>query len=311
MLNRRQTIAAICLLLLTTTLAAADPKTLRVYHVGNSVTDTINYHALKEMAQSRGHTHTFGRHMIPGAPLQWIWEHPESGFKNDPFGYYPDALPKFTWDAITLQPFDRHLKSDDGSDDVTMAKRFINLILKNPQNGKTQFYIYSRWPRRDGDEKKGHTLDYEAKWLRKYTGGWDGTNETRDYFERLVAELRKSYPMMEKPLLLVPVGDVLLEIHRRGKAGKIPGMKDVAEVYHDGIHFNNVGSFIVGTTFFATLYKENPKGLKPGAYGKVSKPHDREISDDLALAIQQAVWDIVSKHPLAGVASPDAHSPTP
>jgi hypothetical protein len=36
-------------------------------------------------------------------------------------------------------------------------------------------------------------LDYKTKWLRKYTGGWDGTEETRDYFEQLIARLRKAY----------------------------------------------------------------------------------------------------------------------
>ena len=41
---------------------AADqsPKTLRVYFVGNSVTDTINYRALAELAKSRGYTQVWG-----------------------------------------------------------------------------------------------------------------------------------------------------------------------------------------------------------------------------------------------------------
>jgi hypothetical protein len=55
---------------------AQDAKPLRVYFVGNSVTDTINYRALADLAKSRGHKHVWGRPMIPGAPLQWIWQHP-------------------------------------------------------------------------------------------------------------------------------------------------------------------------------------------------------------------------------------------
>ncbi len=49
---------------------ATGQKPLRVYFVGNSVTDTINYRALAELAKSRDHKHVWGRHMIPGAPLQ-------------------------------------------------------------------------------------------------------------------------------------------------------------------------------------------------------------------------------------------------
>ena len=45
--------------ILTLVLAAvpAEEKPLRVYFVGNSVTDTINYRALPELAKNRGHKH--------------------------------------------------------------------------------------------------------------------------------------------------------------------------------------------------------------------------------------------------------------
>ncbi|HEY9666098.1 MAG TPA: hypothetical protein V6C91_04800, partial [Coleofasciculaceae cyanobacterium] len=64
--------------------AAYSKQTLRVYHIGNSVTDTINYNGLRQLAQSRGHQYIFGRHMIPGAPLSWIWQHPTEGFREEP-----------------------------------------------------------------------------------------------------------------------------------------------------------------------------------------------------------------------------------
>jgi hypothetical protein len=81
-----------------------DAMTLRVYFVGNSVTDTINYRALAELAKSRGHQQVWGRHMIPGAPLHWIWEHPKDGFQEPPFGHYPTALAEHQWDVLSLQP---------------------------------------------------------------------------------------------------------------------------------------------------------------------------------------------------------------
>ena len=45
----------------------------------------------------------------------------------------------------------------------------------------------------------------------------------------------------------------------------MPGYKQIKEVFADGIHLNNVGSYVVGCTYFATLYRENPKGLAWGA----------------------------------------------
>jgi hypothetical protein len=263
-------------------------KPFRVYFVGNSVTDTINYRALAELAKSRGHNHVWGRHMIPGAPLQWIWQHPKDGFQEPPFGHYPTALANYEWDVLSLQPFDRHMDGKDG--DLVMAKNFIDLAL--PKSPDLQVYVYARWPRQGKD-------DFDTAWLKKYTGGWDNTNETKDYFERLTLELRKAYPKLKKPILMVPVGHVMYELNQQMEAGEVAGYKHIKEVFADGIHLNNVGSYIVGCTFFATLYKENPKGLSGEPY-KVTDPKLAEI-------IQETVSKVVNTNELAGVATVQAN----
>jgi len=278
----RSTLAVAAIVLAAGQAPAQDTTTLRVYFVGNSVTDTINYRALAELAKSRGHQQIWGRHMIPGAPLQWIWQHPKDGFQEQPFGHYPTALADHQWDVLSLQPFDRHLEGKDG--DLTMAKNFIDLAL--PKSPDLQVYVYARWPRQGKD-------DFDTAWLKKYTGGWDGTNETKDYFERLTLELRKTCPNLKKPVLMVPVGHVMFELNQRMKAGDVPGHKQIKEVFADGIHLNNVGSYVVGCTYFATLYRESPKGL-PGEPYKVT-------DQKLAEVIQDTVWKVVSTHELAGV----------
>jgi hypothetical protein len=273
---------------------------LRVYHIGNSVTDTIRYRSLQQMAASKGDTYTFGRHMIPGAPLDWIWEHPAQGFKENPYGYYPNALPNYEWDALTLQPFDRQLVSADGRGDLQTAPKFIDLALTGSPD--LQVYVYERWPRRRDDGSGGLALDYQAQWLRTYTGQWDGSNETRDYFEQVVEGLRDHYPGLPRPVLIVPVGDVLFELDRRMKNGQVPGYSGVEEFYVDSIHFNNVGAMVVGTTFYSTMFKADPRGTDYGGYDTPSTPQDRDITPAQAAAFQDAVWDVVSAHPLAGVA---------
>lgn len=180
--------------------AHGEDSPLRTYFVGNSVTDTIRYGSLAKLSKSRGRTLTWGRDMIPGAPLSWIWEHPKEGFQEEPFGLYPKALSEYPWDVLSLQPFDRHLDGKDG--DLAMARNFIDLALKRSPD--VQVYVYSRWPRKDKAKDGSLVLDYKTKWLRKYTGGWDGTEETRDYFERVVAGLRKAYEGKAKPASWFP-----------------------------------------------------------------------------------------------------------
>lgn len=261
-------------------------RVLRVYHIGNSVTDTIRYASLKEAAKGKNKTYIFGRHMIPGAPLQWIWEHPGDGIKEEPFGYYPQALPGHEWDVITLQPFDRHLDGKEG--DVRMARNYLDIAFK--KSPRARVYVYSRWPRRD---KENAPIDFAAKWARRYTGGWDGTEETREYFERLLAELKKAYPDKAGQLFLVPVGDVLLELDKQMRAGNVPGYSSVVSLYEDQIHFNDVGAYLVSCTFYATLFRDDPHGLSPLPY---------KVTDSaLVRRIQDIVWQVVRTHTLAGV----------
>ena len=86
-MNRLRRVPVSLVLLLTSGIGfASEPgKTLRVYFVGNSVTDTVRYGSLAKLAASRQHSLVWGRQMIPGAPLQWLWEHPAEGFTEKPY----------------------------------------------------------------------------------------------------------------------------------------------------------------------------------------------------------------------------------
>lgn len=294
--------------------AAETPRSLRVYFIGNSVTDTVRYGPLAQLAAIREVKLAWGRHMIPGAPLEWLYTHPNDGFREAPYGGWSNALTGFAWDAISLQPFDRHLheKNERGEDlgDAALIARFARLAaMKNPD---VQVYIYARWPRvtiagksvafdkNDYDPTKpggGNDLakvdDFAARWEAKYTGAWDVTNESRDYFDRLLREVRQLTPELSKPVLLVPVGHVLADLNLQMKAGHIPGWTNIYQFYKDGIHFNEPGSYTVACTYFATLLRQSPVGLPTAPYGT--------ITPQLARQIQETAWRVVMTHPDSGV----------
>ena len=263
--------------------------TKSAYFIGNSVTDAINLNGLDALAESKGNTHNWGRHMIPGAPLSWIWDHPNDGFSESPYGLYPSALGNYAWDALSLQPFDRLLDGTDG--DAAMAANYINLAKTRSTN--LQVYVYSRWPRKQ-TEKAPETADgWNQLWLQPSTGGYDGTNETADYFVKLTNRLRTNHTDI-RPARMVPVGQVFHALNNKMKAGQVPGYSNIWQVYSDGIHMNGVGSYIASVTYFATLYSQTPVGLSvPSQYGT--------ISPDLARIIQETAWSVVSTEPLSGV----------
>lgn len=269
--------------------------TMRVYFVGNSVTDAINYDGLKAIAESQGNTHIWGRHMIPGAPLEWLWSHMSDGFTESPFGAPNNAFPNYVWDAISLQPFDRLIEGT--GNDKEMIGNYINLAKGKSPN--VQFYIYMRWPRTPNDlspTDPSLTADtWNSLWTRSFSGGWDGTNETRDFFEDLLAACRAAYTDV-KPILIVPVGEVFYNLNNKMKAGQVSGYSKIWQVYSDGIHLNNVGSYIAGLTFYSVFYKKDPRGTQvPSQYGS--------ISSALANTIQNAVWEVVSTYQFSGVSA--------
>jgi hypothetical protein len=88
------------------------------------------------------------------------------------------------------------------------------------------------------------------------------------------------------------------ELHQEMKAGKVPGYTSILQVYADGIHLNEVGRFIIGCTFYATIFKDDPHGLSGVPY---------KVTDAALIStIQDAVWKVVGANALDGVATPHA-----
>ncbi len=299
-------IAILCCVLASRPLPA-DEQPFRIYYIGNSVTDTVGYDPLAQLARTRGIDLQWGRQMIPGAPLEWIYDHPDSGFTEEPYGTYPRALKEFAWDAVSLQPFDRHLtgQNQQGAErgDVALITTLARLAAE--QNPDVQICIYARWPRMTvrGEGLRFDKDDYDptrpgggvdlsqiddflTRWDTPYTGDWDLTNEGRDYFEQLLEAVRRETEFLNKPVQLVPVGQAMTVLHRRMVAGAVPGYTSIYQLYKDGIHLNSAGSYLVGCTFFATLFQQSPVGLPSEQYG--------EIDPVLAKWIQQTAWDTVT-----------------
>lgn len=173
-----------------------------------------------------------------------------------------------------------------------MSANYINLAIGNSPD--VQFFLYGRWPRKPTDFQ-GTAQEWSDLWNRSYTGGYDGTNETRDYFEQLAQALRDNHSSI-KPVLIIPIGEVFYNLNQQMQAGKISGYSNIWEVYSDGIHLNNVGSYIAGLTVYSTIYKDDPRGTSlPTNYG--------DINSSLVSVIQQAVWDVVSTYSWTGVSS--------
>lgn len=274
-------------------------KSAKVFHLGNSVTDTIKYPKLRTIAAANKVEYIYGRQIIPGAPLDWLKDHPSDGFIEAAFGFPSVALPGFDWKVLTLQPFDRSLSSDTAS-----CQYFMNMAFARPGNAAMRTLIYSRWARQISDGAGGF-LPYNlpTNWIRVYIEGTNAFNETKSFFEQLLLAVRAANA--GKVVDICPVGDALALFDTRARAGQIPGFTEAVGLFADGIHFTDVGAYLVSCTFYSTIYRESPHLLGFAEYAGVTQ--------SLATIIHNVVWDTVLGHPYSGVTvtEPDLPNPSP
>lgn len=270
-----------CLVLLAFTVLAQAAEPYRLYLIGNSLTDQLDYDRFKKMVEAGGEQITLGSQRVPGAPIGWFVRNPDSGFTMEPFGKYPKALSEYEWDGLSFQPFqwgfDENIKD--------MPKILEVLYAKSPQ---AQVYIYAQWPY---GEKGG---DWTRRWLEPRK-----TNiMSRDEYETHVTWLRQNYPD-RKPAKLIPVGHVLHVLDQRAKAGLVPGLTTMWDWYIDAVHVNNVVNFTIGSTFYAVIFGKSPVGLPHEMYNHADSRV--RITPELARLIQETVWQVVATHPMTGV----------
>jgi hypothetical protein len=267
-------------------------KTLRVYHIGNSVTDTINYKGLKALAAQQGDEYIFGRHMMPGTPLVGLWDNQDKGFTEQPFGASIHALKAFDWDVITLQPYDRLLEGDRESE-FESCSRFIEIALA--RNPGLQIYIYQRWPKRpiigkpkyDGTDKC-ERIDYAARWKQAYSGKWGNTIETHDFFEKLTGRLNSAFgERLRHPVRVIPVGDVMAKFDEAIIRGETSAITSVNDIYVDNVHLNETGQYLVGLTFYATMFDADVSEIGTQGY--------QGIDPNVASVIRKCVTEVCGR----------------
>jgi len=261
--------------------AAAAP--FRLYLMGNSLTDHLDYDRFMKMVEGGGEPITLGSQRVPGAPIGWLLNNPDAGFTMQPYGTISKAFKEYTWDALSLQPFQWGFKENIRDIPLVLEKFY----QKSPDG---DVLIYAQWPAANNGG------DWTRRWLEPRT-----TNQmSRQEYEDHVTWLRANNPG-KKPARLVPVGHVMHLLDQRAKAGLIPGLNTMWDWYIDGVHVNNAVNFIVGSTFYAVVYGKSPVGLPFEMYNHTDSRVT--LTPKLAKLLQEAVWEVVASHPLTGVSS--------
>ena len=273
----RQTLKPIIFLISCAVLAlVAQAEPLKVYMIGNSLTDEVKYDDWIKLCAAGGEEALYARKMIPGSPLSWHQEHPTDGFKTNPYGYPDTAFKEYTWDVLTLQPF------NSVDREILAARHYANLMWENSPHCKV--FVYAQWPNRNSD-------DWIAAWMDK----------AADY--TAIYKALRAQPAHGDQVFMIPTGWALYRLEKKMQLGLVPGYTSIWQIYSDGVHVSNVGSYVVGLSYYATIFGKSPVGLPVGGYqAKPGSAADYfEISPELARILQDTVWEAVTAHLNNGV----------
>lgn len=269
------------------TALAATPVTRsqRTYHIGNSLTDTINDN-LSEIARSAGYSHDYLRSTIPGAPTDWNWDHP--GQASGEPDYRTVFATKAPIDHLFTQPFAGHNRSIDN--EVEYSGKFYRLARQ--KSSQVQMWIYAQWPTRNFEDNWAKATESAAGLGRSPAKTWEeGVDNHLAYHEAVRQRLELENP--GKPVWIVPGGLALANLKRAIEAGQVPGMKDFfATQFHDDLHLGNKGAYLIALVHYVCIYKRNPAGVSLANSG---------LTAEQAAIYQRIAWDTVRNYRWSGL----------
>jgi len=284
----------------------------RVYMIGNSLTDAVNYGAFDALLRKAGCV-DLGRQTGPGFTLAANYDlnsgYITSGFdpsdpnNSQPFGDYKNAFASFGWDDVTLQTNERHIASDvyngQNQAEVPVSIKFMETLAAHSPHA--QVFIYERPVRRNDVTESlvptGELNNYSASYLQTY----DDTNRavhpyySRSFFEQLMPQLTAAQQADRKTkempaVKLIPAGEAWYNLDQEIKAGKFAGtgITDIKDFYADQSHPTGIGAYAIGLTFYSALTGKDPRGVAPtAAYIRQDK---RLSNTKIQSLIQNAVY---------------------
>jgi acyl-CoA thioesterase I len=284
--------------------AAAAGKERAQFHIGNSLTDTV-HPWMETLAASGGHRIRYYRFTIPGAPTDWLWDHPGSGFGES--NYAQAFLARAPLTDLITQPFAGHGRSIDN--EAEHSGRFFDLARAHSPG--LQMWLYVQWPGSEWsrDNWANGFADFNGK---KVTFGEPATtwqeavrNHVR-YTERVMDEMNRARAAAIragtcKPVRIIPGGLALAELKTRIEAGKVPGMKDFfAEVFHSptDFHMTSKGAYLVSLVHYACLYGDDPQGKVTSA--------GSGLTEEQAQLFQRIAWETAKNYPDSGLSAASA-----
>lgn len=255
--------------------SAAPPRT---YHIGNSLTDTLDTW-LPAVARGIGKEIDFHRTTIPGAPTDWLWDHPGGSFGEADYRIF---LAETAIDHLFTQPFAGHDRSLDNETEHSL--KFLDLARK--RNPNVKHWVYAQWPDLKWNDAWAQGRGAVAGLNLKPATSWDeAVMNHLAYHEALARKLEEADG---KERNVVPAGLALLNLKR-----ELGGDDFFAAHFSDDIHLADRGRYMVALVVYAVIFGEKPADRS--AFERAG------LTPEQAAIYQRVAWETVVGYAGSGV----------
>jgi hypothetical protein len=269
---------------------------LNVYFIGHSL---IGKQIPAMLAQLAPAGHDYRQQTGWGAEMQEHWYHPDPPVnghevENAHDRYRPsgEAVDSGEYDAVVLTEKVSLRDAIRYHDSPGYLARWA--ARARAARPDVRVYLYEVW----------HGLDVEEGWIERVD------QDLPELWEGVILFGALARDPERHPIYLIPGGQVLAEITRRAESGGgFPGLSRREDLFYrspegvqDSIHLSDLGSYAIALTHYAVLYQQSPVGL-PHALRLADGTPAAAPSPEAARMMQEAVWDVVTRHPRTGVAA--------
>lgn len=251
-------VLSLCLLL-------AQATSVNAVYIGHSLISDI-----PDMVMAISETKfKFKEQFIPGAPLRWQWEEPtrKPGQGDNFRGVYDKLITPSTNVLVMVDSVPRG-EPASMEESADYAGRFLKFARSKNPNIRVFYYepwhhITSGTPQRSEYDKASPSR--ELKWRPRL-------DADRPKWQKVVADVNRAHPG-KVPMRLIPVGSALGSLDDSIKAGKVPGITSMKQLFDDDIHLNPLGKYFVACIHYRAIFGEPVVGKPYDIAGRWGSPY--------------------------------------
>lgn len=261
-----------------------------LYAIGNSLTNDMYPNGVEALARDAGEDLSVHYHIRSASSLTYMKTYPTDVTLTRP-AVWNEALAAQSYEFVTLQPY-RYPGNPTIGSEAEAAATIVEFTLS--REPRTVFYLYEAWP---SQEETGG--EYHAYWTQAIAGLDSTPFQTRASYDLLLGELRSHFAD-RAAFRVIPIGDVFDRIAVDARAGTIPGIVDIADLYRDPIHMGEIGRFVAATTVLTTIYQRQIN-VNNSIDAYQFNDSQAELTPTLAQQLSDIIWQVVSNDSRTGV----------